>query len=662
MSLPVPELDDLTFDQLVEEAQGLIPRYAHDWTDHNLHDPGITLLELVAWLVDQQIYQVGFVGNRHIESFATLLGVRPKGAVPAHGLLWPYDGAVSHDVTTTGVDLDEGAHIACIEQPDVPFELAHDVHITPAQLADTAAQDTPERFEITARFRSRQAALPLKETNDTPGTIELVFDRPLVEIGPGGSNHPVAVGIELDVDQQDETAPAAPRGRLVVDYRLERTGAPWRRVQIVEDGTHALNRTGTVLVRIPAEPRVAGTPKTLSRLRLGTRCRVNPIPPRLTRVALNVLPMVQRETRDPGVLHRRSDGLPGSDGLPDQAFELRLQGLTEQEQVPIEVEVEDDGAFKSWKSVEDLHYLDLSQASPHNPVYELDIAGNEIRFGNGVNGRIPPRDAQIRHLEYRLTLGSAGNLAAGLNWTVQGAPLSTSQTAYGRNPAPLTDGADAWSIKDLRREARERALDRRALLTDADLEEAAKGLDGLAVARAHVRAGFHPALPRRKVPGARALIVTPARPADADRLAPVPRRYVAAVERALGPRRVLGERLSVLAAERVPVSVEAQLLVEDGLEAKAVKEKAEARINARLSDVQDPKQRDVKPWPVGRPVTRQEIKTLLAGVDGVIAVRLCRLARGTGKHCHAYLDLAQDAIAIGHDHRITAETLRERED
>ena len=43
MPLPVPTLDSRTWDELTAEAQALIPRYAPQWTDFNLSDPGITL-------------------------------------------------------------------------------------------------------------------------------------------------------------------------------------------------------------------------------------------------------------------------------------------------------------------------------------------------------------------------------------------------------------------------------------------------------------------------------------------------------------------------------------------------------------------------------------------------------------------------------------------
>jgi hypothetical protein len=50
--IPSPKLDDRAFDDIVAEAIRLIPRYAPEWTNHNVSDPGITLIELAAWMTD----------------------------------------------------------------------------------------------------------------------------------------------------------------------------------------------------------------------------------------------------------------------------------------------------------------------------------------------------------------------------------------------------------------------------------------------------------------------------------------------------------------------------------------------------------------------------------------------------------------------------------
>jgi hypothetical protein len=74
MTLPIPNLDDRTFDQLVAEARSLIPKNYPTWTDHNLSDPGMALLELFAFLTEAVIYQTNQIPDRTLEHFAALVG------------------------------------------------------------------------------------------------------------------------------------------------------------------------------------------------------------------------------------------------------------------------------------------------------------------------------------------------------------------------------------------------------------------------------------------------------------------------------------------------------------------------------------------------------------------------------------------------------------
>lgn len=82
MSLPVPNLDDRSFDQLAAEARSLIPKYFPAWTDHNPSDPGITLLELFAFLHEIAIYQINRIPERSLEHFAELVGVKRQPNEP----------------------------------------------------------------------------------------------------------------------------------------------------------------------------------------------------------------------------------------------------------------------------------------------------------------------------------------------------------------------------------------------------------------------------------------------------------------------------------------------------------------------------------------------------------------------------------------------------
>ena len=75
MPLPVPNLDDRSYDQLADEARSLIARYFPAWTDYNQSDPGITLLQLFAFLFEAAIYQLNRIPERSLEHFAALVGV-----------------------------------------------------------------------------------------------------------------------------------------------------------------------------------------------------------------------------------------------------------------------------------------------------------------------------------------------------------------------------------------------------------------------------------------------------------------------------------------------------------------------------------------------------------------------------------------------------------
>ena len=73
MPLSLPNLDDVTWEQLAEEARALIPAYAPEWTNHNPSDPGITLVELFAYFSDMYLYRINRIGDEQTIRFLRLL-------------------------------------------------------------------------------------------------------------------------------------------------------------------------------------------------------------------------------------------------------------------------------------------------------------------------------------------------------------------------------------------------------------------------------------------------------------------------------------------------------------------------------------------------------------------------------------------------------------
>ncbi len=96
MTLPLPKLDDRTFEDLVDEARTLIRTYEPAWTNHNPSDPGMTLIELFAWLAEMLIYRADQVPDRHRLAFLQLL----------NGPEWkPSVDSVDDEIATTLADV-----------------------------------------------------------------------------------------------------------------------------------------------------------------------------------------------------------------------------------------------------------------------------------------------------------------------------------------------------------------------------------------------------------------------------------------------------------------------------------------------------------------------------------------------------------------------------
>jgi len=76
MSLPSPQLDDRTFQQLLDQARAHIAQACPEWTDQSPHDPGMVLLEAFAHLTETMLYRLNRLPEKVYVEFLRLLGVR----------------------------------------------------------------------------------------------------------------------------------------------------------------------------------------------------------------------------------------------------------------------------------------------------------------------------------------------------------------------------------------------------------------------------------------------------------------------------------------------------------------------------------------------------------------------------------------------------------
>ncbi len=130
MPLPVPVLDDLEWSELVEEARDRVPAIAPAWTDQNLHDPGITIIELLAFTAEQLCYRLDQIPDSHRTRFLTLLGVSRGDdesiddvLARASRILWAHE-RLADLVERAGVDSLDQLPRSVVDDTEVPARAA----------------------------------------------------------------------------------------------------------------------------------------------------------------------------------------------------------------------------------------------------------------------------------------------------------------------------------------------------------------------------------------------------------------------------------------------------------------------------------------------------------------------------------------------------------
>ena len=97
MALANPPIDIRRFQDIVDEAKKKIPAYFDGWTDHNVSDPGVTFIELFAWMTEMILYQTNQMPDRHYLNIMKLLVGCAADAYELHRIAeqWLHHGARS---------------------------------------------------------------------------------------------------------------------------------------------------------------------------------------------------------------------------------------------------------------------------------------------------------------------------------------------------------------------------------------------------------------------------------------------------------------------------------------------------------------------------------------------------------------------------------------
>ena len=440
MPLLAPNLDDRRFQDLVDDAKRLVQQRTERWTDHNVSDPGVTLIEAFAWMTDQLLYRLNRVPDRNYVKFLELIGVHLYPPAAAHV---PVTFWLSAPLPST-VTIPAGTEVATVrtgEQLPVVFSTTEDRAVISCSLSRVGSMlDGQTLRDHTDGLSMKSSSFPFSSP-PKPGEALLVA---LSDAVPGCVvNLAFTCRIE-GVGVNPDDPPLAWEAW---------TGEDWSACELERDTTGGLNRDGDVVLHVPRNHAVS----TIGKVKAGwLRARITE--PREGQPAYSGSPEIRGlaastigGTAD--AMHAeliRGEYLGEAEGVPGQRFGLKRAPVVAAEK-PLVVEVSDGGAWQEWTQ-----RPNFAASDPTDRHFTLDAATGEIRFGPAVRladgafrgyGAVPPRGAGVRVPLYRSGGGTAGNVAAGA-LTVLKASIPYVARVQNRRPAQGgVDGEDLETAK-----------------------------------------------------------------------------------------------------------------------------------------------------------------------------------------------------------------------
>lgn len=463
MPFDAPVLDNRNFQDIVDELKKRIPLYCPEWTDHNVSDPGVTLIELFSYVTEQLLYRMNQVPRLHYIRMMDLLGIQLQGSQPAQvPVTFSFSAPFMREETVPA-----GTQVSTTQtetKPPIVFATTENFVVQRPQLKAVytgyVAKDwspeketsiTPINYDKKDRLASMQrdgqgvsAFSPSPQSGDA---LYFGFENNL-------SGYIVRFQMEVDDNATDGIIPQNPPWKWEASTGNE--NRLWSECTI--ESTHntmgGMSRTGTIQIFLPAMGRMTVKEDSLYWVRVRVDHSRNPAdtglykkPPLLYQiVAVDALgctiPAIHSE-----IIENEMIGV--SDGTPGQRFYLESTPvLPRQRQERLSVQLS-DVEWGIWREVH--HFGDSSVTDCH---YTLDSITGELRLGPAIQqrdgtihqfGAVPPPGARLVMRCYRYGGGIEGNVQVNeINTLKTSIPYVSSirnreKASGGLNPQPLDD-------------------------------------------------------------------------------------------------------------------------------------------------------------------------------------------------------------------------------
>ena len=633
MALPQIKLDERTFQDLVDEAKLRIPRYTPEWSNHNVSDPGVTLIELFAYMVDQLLYQINRVPEKNYRAFLDMIGVRMAPPNPSRSeVTFRLSGPQPNPLVIA-----RGTEVATVrtEGRDARiFTTESDLMIVPPDLKYVLISPNSQPYsytDLSSDVLAKQTR-PVTVFPAEPGpgnAFYLGFDQNIARNTLIVTLDSEKLGVGINPDD-------AP---LVWDYWDELEG-DWRTLEVLRDTTGGLTipfgevelnvpvTAGQREIEMPSEPFLAWW----------IRCRYNTLA--TAQPGYNMSPVINKfgSYTIGGTIPAshsqivRMEELGRSSGEPGQHFTLKntpVLTLNAKENETILVIDVETGLEELWK-----HVADFGESGPADKHFVCDYVTGELSFGPALRnpagveaqrGAVPPYNCRIVMAAYRTGGGTEGNVGT---QTITVLKSSLPYVAGVTNLRPSSGGTNAESLEHALMRGPSTLRARNRAVTSEDFEVLTReATSGVARVRCLTPGRLDKNDEDRPAPGQVLVMVVPEVDENLRELRPehlsIPAGMRSDIMEYLDERRLLTTQLELVTPKYQWITVQARIKTMNPFVNERVKREAERRLYRFLRPVQggpDPNLRFDKPaegWPWGRILYASELFPVLQMIEGV---------------------------------------------
>jgi hypothetical protein len=469
MALPTPKLDDRTFQDLVDEAKRLIPTYCPGWTDHNVSDPGITLIELFAYMTEQYLYRLNQVPEKNYVSFLNLLGGLEPPRAARGTVTFTLAQALASDAPFNIPKETELATVRTETEDAIVFTTDREAQVMPPRLAWILT--TKDRDKDDWKEPEKAHNFPAWPQQDAPPP-----PFPALALGFGNdlSAHTVAFIIELEK--------SADEGKPVVDcqwqvYRGEKPydNNPWVTLEVASDSTNNLRQSGEVILYLPDHCLEGKLGKYEARIWVRCSPRDTYTPPEIKSVRAETrgitVPVTQAQVIENEVMGTSNGRLSEIFSLlhhpilaprdPDDGSDVDANA----DEWVVEVEVKDNpDNEKQWKPVD-------------KSICRIDPVAGVVEFAHDRCSVIPTRGRRIRVRRYRTSAAELGNVSMGKISVIKSTSLQGIKSVTNR--LRTSGGRAAQTLEDAQRRSPVRERLRQRAVTTEDFEVLAQQVPGV---------------------------------------------------------------------------------------------------------------------------------------------------------------------------------------